>query len=191
MFGRQGYTQRTQNNALMRKSYSTDFYQFCTPVLKNRCSWRRSPVTHNTGCLENCIIHVTIWAGIVRSVKCLTTDWTTGVRSQAEAKDLFQALCADQLWGPLSGYRGFFPGGKARPGRNADHSPRLAPKLMSRSYTFSPPWRLHGGSATVLLSFAFTRNHRLGNSALKLTMMALSIARFFSSIMILLDFIFK
>jgi hypothetical protein len=34
-------------------------------------------------------------------------------------------------------------------------------------------------AATVLLSFAFTRNRRLGNSALKLTMMALSIARFF------------
>lgn len=40
LFVHQGYIQntRTQYNALTRKSYSTDFYQICTPVLKNRCS---------------------------------------------------------------------------------------------------------------------------------------------------------
>jgi len=36
-------------------------------------------------------------------------------------------------------------GGKARPGRDADHSPHLVPRSrMSRSYTSSPPKRLHG-----------------------------------------------
>jgi hypothetical protein len=34
---------------------------------------------------------------------------------------------------------GPFPGGKAQPGRAADHSPRLVPRLrMSRSYTYLP-----------------------------------------------------
>jgi hypothetical protein len=36
-------------------------------------------------------------------------------------------LCPDRLWGPpnllYNGYRGSFPRGKARPGRDADHSP--------------------------------------------------------------------
>jgi hypothetical protein len=36
-------------------------------------------------------------------------------------------------------------GSKARPGRDADHSPHLVPRSwMSRSYTSSPPKRLHG-----------------------------------------------
>jgi hypothetical protein len=43
------------------------------------------------------------------------------------------------------GTGGLFPGGKARPGRDADHSPHIVPRLsMSRSYTSSPPMRLHG-----------------------------------------------
>jgi hypothetical protein len=54
----------------------------------------------------------------------------------------------DRLWGPHSllsnGYRGPFRGGKARPGRDADHSPHLVPRSrMSRSCTSSPPKRLH------------------------------------------------
>jgi hypothetical protein len=42
---------------------------------------------------------------------------------------------------------GVFPGGKARPGRDADHSPHLVPSLRtSRIYTSSPPWCLHDSS---------------------------------------------
>jgi hypothetical protein len=38
-----------------------------------------------------------------------------------------------------------FPGGKERQGREADHLPHLTPRSgMSRSYTSSPPKRLHG-----------------------------------------------
>jgi hypothetical protein len=38
-----------------------------------------------------------------------------------------------------------FPGAKARPEREADHSPHLVPRSrMSRSYTSSPPTRLRG-----------------------------------------------
>jgi hypothetical protein len=56
---------------------------------------------------------------------------------------LFWPVCPDQLWIPASllsvGYRWYFPGGKARPGRDADHSPHLVPRSrMSRSYTTSP-----------------------------------------------------
>jgi hypothetical protein len=39
----------------------------------------------------------------------------------------FQPLRPDRLWGPPASYQmgtgGPFPGGKARPGRDADHSP--------------------------------------------------------------------
>jgi hypothetical protein len=38
-----------------------------------------------------------------------------------------------------------FPRAKARPRRDADHSPHLVPRFrMSRSYTSSPPERLRG-----------------------------------------------
>jgi hypothetical protein len=49
---------------------------------------------------------------------------------------------------------GSFPGGKGRPGSDADHSPHLVPRSrMSRSYNSSPRRRLHGGSGTDLLYF--------------------------------------
>jgi hypothetical protein len=76
-----------------------------------------------------------VGAGVAQSVLCLTTDWTTGVRSPTEAENFSSSLCF-QTGDP-------FPGGKARPGRNADQSPHLVPRLrMSRS-SFHP-MRLHG-----------------------------------------------
>jgi hypothetical protein len=50
----------------------------------------------------------------------------------------------DRLWGPLrllsNGYTACFPGSKARPGRDVNHSPLLVPRSwMSRSYTSCPP----------------------------------------------------
>jgi hypothetical protein len=73
------------------------------------------------------------------------------VRSPAEAKGFFfYPLCPDRLWGPPSllynGCRGPFPRAKARPGRNADHSPpHLVPRSrMSRCYTSSPSKRFLG-----------------------------------------------
>jgi hypothetical protein len=67
---------------------------------------------------------------VAQSVQCLATGWTTR-RSrfdpQQMRKDFSSSLCSDWLWRPrsllYSGYRGFFPGGKARPGSDADHSP--------------------------------------------------------------------
>jgi hypothetical protein len=55
-------------------------------------------------------------------------DRATGVRSPAEAKDFSSSLCVQTGSGahPASctmGTGGPFAGGKARPGRDADHSP--------------------------------------------------------------------
>jgi hypothetical protein len=83
------------------------------------------------------------------SVKCVTTDWMNGVRFPAETKGFFpQAFLSRPAlrhtqsliqWVP-----GSFPGGKTRPGRDADHSPHLVPRLrMSRSYISSPLLFLH------------------------------------------------
>jgi len=70
------------------------------------------------------------------------------------AKDFSCILCVQTGSGahPASctmGTGGPFPGGKARPGRDADHSPHLVPRSrMSRSYTSFPPqapaWRVAG-----------------------------------------------
>jgi hypothetical protein len=65
------------------------------------------------------------------------------VRSPAEAKDFSSSLCVQNRGPPSvlsSGYCGFFPRGKARQGRDADHSPHPVPSSrMTRSYTSSPP----------------------------------------------------
>jgi hypothetical protein len=55
-------------------------------------------------------------------------DRAIGVRSSAEAKDISSSLCVQTGSGvhPASctmGTGGPFPGGKARPGRDAVHSP--------------------------------------------------------------------
>jgi hypothetical protein len=55
-------------------------------------------------------------------------DWTDEVRSPTEAKDFSSNLCVQTGSGAHSashtvGTVGSFPGGKARPGGDADHSP--------------------------------------------------------------------
>jgi hypothetical protein len=62
-----------------------------------------------------------------RSVS-IVSDWTTGVRSPTEAENFSSSLCVQTGSGahPASYPMGTgdpFPGGKARPGREADHSP--------------------------------------------------------------------
>jgi hypothetical protein len=63
--------------------------------------------------------------GVAQSIQCLTTDWTTGVRSPTEAEDFSSSLCVQTDSEAHSAYcpEVLFPGGKARPGRDADHSP--------------------------------------------------------------------
>jgi hypothetical protein len=65
---------------------------------------------------------------VAQSVQRLTTDRTAAVRSPTGAEEFSSNLCVQTGSGahPASctvGTGGFFPGGKARPGRDADHSP--------------------------------------------------------------------
>jgi hypothetical protein len=77
-------------------------------------------------------------------------DRSIRVLSPAGEKDFSSSLCVQTGSGahPASCTMGtgvLSPGVKARPGRDADHSPHLLPRSrMSRSYTSSPPKRLHG-----------------------------------------------
>jgi hypothetical protein len=62
-------------------------------------------------------------------------DWATGLRSPAEAKDFTSNLCAQTSSEAHSasypmGTVVSFPGGKARPGRVADHSPPSSAEVM-------------------------------------------------------------
>jgi hypothetical protein len=71
------------------------------------------------------------WAGVAQSVQWLTTDWTTGIRSPTEAED-FSCVQTGSGAHPASysvGTGGPFPGGKARPGRDADHSPQSSAEV--------------------------------------------------------------
>jgi hypothetical protein len=63
-------------------------------------------------------------------------DLAIGVRSQVEAKDFSSILCVQTGSGahPAScsmGTGGTFPGGKARPGRNADHLPPSSAEVVN------------------------------------------------------------
>jgi hypothetical protein len=56
-------------------------------------------------------------------VSSLTTDWTAGVRSPTEAEDFSSNLCVQTGSGAHPASYTMGTGGKARPGRDADHSP--------------------------------------------------------------------
>jgi hypothetical protein len=78
-------------------------------------------------------------AGAAQSVQCLATDWTTGVLFPTEANSP-SSLCVQisSEAHPASYSTG--TGGKARPGRDANHSPHLVRKSrQSKSCTSSPP----------------------------------------------------
>jgi hypothetical protein len=72
------------------------------------------------------------------------------VRSPAEAKDFSSNLCVQTGSGTNTasypmGTGGPFPGGKERPGRDADHSPPSSAEVKNKYelYLLSPK-RLHG-----------------------------------------------
>jgi hypothetical protein len=62
-------------------------------------------------------------ARVAQSELCLTTGWTTGVRSSTEAEEFSSSLCVQTSYGGHSASCTMGTGGKARPGRDADHSP--------------------------------------------------------------------
>jgi hypothetical protein len=64
---------------------------------------------------------------VAQAVQCLTMGWTTGLRSPTGAGNFSSSPCVQTGSGahPASypmGTGGPFPGGKVRPGRDADHS---------------------------------------------------------------------
>jgi hypothetical protein len=69
------------------------------------------------------------------TVQCLTTDLTTADQSPAEAKDSNWSLCVQIS---SEAHRRSFPRGKARPGRDAGHSPHLEQRSKLRSYVHAP-----------------------------------------------------
>jgi hypothetical protein len=102
-------------------------------------------------------------AGLAQAVSIVSDygldDRAIGVRSPARAKDFSSILWVQTGSGahPAScpmGTGGSFPGGKARPGRDADHLPHLVPRSwMSRSYTFTPPSASMACNGTAILLF--------------------------------------
>jgi hypothetical protein len=76
-------------------------------------------------------------------------DRAIEVRSPADAKDFSCSLCvqtgseAHPASCPM-GTGGPFPGAKARPGRDADHSSPSSVEVENKSCTSSPPKRLRG-----------------------------------------------
>jgi hypothetical protein len=88
-------------------------------------------------------------------------DRAIEVQFPAERKNFSSSFSVQNASGahPASctmGTGGPFPGGKARPGRDVDHSPHLVQRSrMSRSYTctFSPPKPSVACSGTELLTF--------------------------------------
>ena len=78
---------------------------------------------------------------VAQSVQRLATGWTVR-ESNPGGGEIFRT-CPDRPWGPPSilynGYR-VFPGGKKRPGHDADPSPPSSAVVMKgQSYTSAPP----------------------------------------------------
>jgi hypothetical protein len=84
------------------------------------------------------------------TLRCVTTGWTIGVRSLKGAEDFSSSPCVQTGSGAhpvsyLMGTGGPFPGGKARPGRDADHSPQSSAEVKYEyELYFLSPMRLHG-----------------------------------------------
>jgi hypothetical protein len=86
-------------------------------------------------------------AGVTQSEKCLTTEWTTGVRSPAE--DFSNRFCVQTGSGAHPASCTMGTGGKARPGRDADHSPPSSAEVKNGQELYllspqAPPWRVAG-----------------------------------------------
>jgi hypothetical protein len=93
---------------------------------------------------------------VAQSAKCLTTDWTTEVRSPIEAEDFSSSLCVQtgSVAHPAScpiGTGILSPGVKRGRGVMLTTHPHLVLRLrMSRAYTSSPPCALMACSGITL-----------------------------------------
>jgi hypothetical protein len=71
----------------------------------------------------------------------------TGVRSPTEEEDFSSSLCVQTGSGASCTVGGSFPGWKARPGRDADHSPRSSVEFKNEQEPYllspqAPSWRV-------------------------------------------------
>jgi hypothetical protein len=107
-----------------------------------------------------------------RGTHCATTNLPTpamplrllDIRFPAEANDFSSSLCYQTSSEAHSatysmGTRSPFPGGKARPGSDADRSPPSSAEVKNEYelYLFHP-CRVHGDSGTVLFSSLLSKN---------------------------------
>jgi hypothetical protein len=74
-----------------------------------------------------------------QSVQCLTTDWTTWVRSPADAKDISSSLCVQTSSEAHSASYPLGTVGKALPGRDADLSPPSTAEVMNEYELYPLP----------------------------------------------------
>jgi hypothetical protein len=98
-------------------------------------------------------------------LRIMNSNWTTGVRSPTEAEDVSSSLCIHTGSGahPASctvGTGGSFPGGKGRPGREADHSPASSAGVKKEQELYprspqAPPWRSGTTSRFTKTSYNF------------------------------------
>jgi hypothetical protein len=84
-------------------------------------------------------------AGVAQSVQRLTTDWTTGVWSLADASDFSSSLACVQTSSEAHtasypmGTGGSFPGSKVWPEHHPDHSPPSSAKVKNEKGLYLLP----------------------------------------------------
>ena len=110
---------------------------------------------------DNAEEHEAFVGRVAQLIQQLATSWT--VQGSNPGGDEIFRTCPDWPWGPLSllynGYR-IFPGGKERPGRDADPSPTSSAVVMKeQNYTSTPLWNaqpVQSFSACTRVHFTFT-----------------------------------
>jgi hypothetical protein len=100
--------------------------------------------SHNFNLFNYTLFFIQLWVKIRRRISSVSIvsdygldDRVIGVRSPAETKDFSSILCVQTGSGahPASypiGTEGPFHGGKARPGRDADHTPPSTAEVVNK-----------------------------------------------------------
>jgi hypothetical protein len=112
-------------------------------VLSAISVWGRTKKNTQWWILQHVLLSHIARTWVAQSLYCLTTDWMTDVRSPAKAKYIPCILFVQNISeahpasSPMG--KGVLCRGKARQGRDADHSSHLVLRSrMSRSYTSFP-----------------------------------------------------
>jgi hypothetical protein len=118
----------------------TEVFLYCMLVTERNCAENKSPITLPDSKFRvrfNC--STTVFRSRGSSVWCLATDWTTGLSSfdPRQRQEIFP-LTSVSRWAlghtqpPVQWVLGVLsPGVKARPGRDADHSPPSSAEVVN------------------------------------------------------------